>query len=113
MTLQTSRVAGGRNHRSPRRTLRDLPAALLLLLPAVLVLGVFNVYPAIDSLYLSFFEWNGISPTKEAVGLDNYRTIFGSRQVTAPSEFIFDISEDLLSAEEGSGEPGVTSYIDF
>lgn len=80
MTLQTSRVAGGRNRRSPRRTLRDLPAALLLLLPAVLVLGVFNVYPAIDSLYLSFFEWNGISPTKEAVGLDNYRTIFGSRE---------------------------------
>ena len=80
MTPKTSRVVGGRHRRSLRRTLSDLPAALLLMLPALLVLGVFNVYPAIDSLYLSFFDWNGISPTKEAVGLDNYRTIFGSRE---------------------------------
>lgn len=28
------------------------------------------------------------------------RTIFGSRQVTVPSEFIFDISDDLLEASE-------------
>ena len=35
------------------------------------------------------------------------RTIFGSRQVTVPSEFIFDIPEEFLEAEnylEGGGK---------
>jgi len=35
------------------------------------------------------------------------RTIFGSRQVTVPSEFIFDIDEEFLQAEnylEGGGK---------
>jgi DNA helicase-2/ATP-dependent DNA helicase PcrA len=46
------------------------------------------------------------------------RTIFGSRQVNLPSEFLFDISEDLLTGETREtrapgylGEP--TGYIDF
>jgi DNA helicase-2/ATP-dependent DNA helicase PcrA len=37
------------------------------------------------------------------------RTIFGARQVTVPSEFIFDIDEELLAAEDtppAGGEEG-------
>lgn len=50
------------------------------------------------------------------------RTIFGSRQMTMPSEFIFDIDESLLEPADpstGSGQdsthttPETTSYIDF
>lgn len=42
------------------------------------------------------------------------RTIFGSRQMTMPSEFIFDINESLLAPAEGeSVTPETTSYIDF
>jgi DNA helicase-2/ATP-dependent DNA helicase PcrA len=42
------------------------------------------------------------------------RTIFGSRQMTMPSEFIFDIGESLLTPAEGeSVTPQTTSYIDF
>lgn len=80
MTEQPSRIAGSRDRPGFRRSIAEFPTALLLLLPALLVLGVFNVYPALDSLYLSFFDWNGISPTKETVGLDNYRAIFSSRE---------------------------------
>ena len=40
----------------------------------------------------------------------NFRTIFGSRQINAPSEFIADIPADLL--EKGDEDPGVkTIYI--
>jgi DNA helicase-2/ATP-dependent DNA helicase PcrA len=40
----------------------------------------------------------------------NFRTIFGSRQINAPSEFISDIPPDLL--ERGDEDPGVkTIYI--
>jgi len=42
------------------------------------------------------------------------RTIFGSRQMTMPSEFIFDIHESLLAPAEGNSmTPETTSYIDF
>lgn len=47
------------------------------------------------------------------------RTIFGSRNTTMPSEFIFDIDESLLAIDTGLHEgdyyknSGPTSYIDF
>ncbi len=40
------------------------------------------------------------------------RTIFGSRQVNAPSEFIFDISEELTEIEDSAGSGG-GKWIDF
>lgn len=39
------------------------------------------------------------------------RTIFGSRQVNTPSEFLFDISEDLIEKEERSGGGGKIIYL--
>jgi len=40
----------------------------------------------------------------------NFRTIFGSRQMNAPSEFITDIPPDII--EKGDEDPGVkTIYI--
>lgn len=69
----------GGAHRSPFfRSLKELPAALLFLLPAIIILGTFNFYPALYSLYLSFFEWNGVAPTKDAVGFQNYTRLFAS-----------------------------------
>jgi multiple sugar transport system permease protein len=60
------------------RRLKELPTALLFLLPAIIILGTFNFYPALYSLYLSFFEWNGVAPTKDAVGLQNYTRLLAS-----------------------------------
>ncbi len=40
------------------------------------------------------------------------RTVFGSRNVTVPSEFIFDIDEELLEAEEKMDGRGKTIYLD-
>ncbi|MBS4191878.1 sugar ABC transporter permease [Bacillus sp. FJAT-49705] len=47
----------------------------LFLAPAIVLLLVFTVIPMVYTLYLSFFDWNMISPTKEFVGLDNYINI--------------------------------------
>jgi multiple sugar transport system permease protein len=66
--------------RPASRLFGQLPTATLFLLPAVVILGVFNFYPAVYSLYLSFFEWNGISPAKVGVGLANYRRLLGSAE---------------------------------
>ena len=62
------------------RVLRELPAGILLLAPALLILGTFTVYPALASLQLSFFEWDGIRPLREFVALDNYTRLLASRE---------------------------------
>jgi multiple sugar transport system permease protein/raffinose/stachyose/melibiose transport system permease protein len=55
---------------------RTLTYSLFLLVPVVLFLGAF-VYPIIDTIILSFHEWDGISPERTFVGLENYRTLLG------------------------------------
>lgn len=44
----------------------------LFLLPGFLIYSVIIVLPALYSLYLSLFKWNGVSPVKTFVGLSNY-----------------------------------------
>ncbi|WP_019636655.1 carbohydrate ABC transporter permease [Paenibacillus fonticola] len=49
---------------------------VLYLLPALLVLCVVIAVPSLYSLYLSFFSWNGVSPNKIFVGVQNYIDLF-------------------------------------
>lgn len=48
----------------------------LFLIPSILAFAVFMFYPMAQTIYLSFFEWNLISPTREFVGLRNYAELF-------------------------------------
>jgi raffinose/stachyose/melibiose transport system permease protein len=50
--------------------LRFLP--WLFLAPALAIYTVIVVYPMVYSAYLSLFRWDGVSPTKVFVGLENY-----------------------------------------
>ena len=43
-----------------------------LLIPSVLAFAIFLFYPMFKTVYLSFFDWNMIKPTKQFVGLHNY-----------------------------------------
>ncbi|MBV9492490.1 MAG: sugar ABC transporter permease [Verrucomicrobia bacterium] len=53
---------------------RRLPWAFLA--PALLIYSVVVVYPMVYSAYLSLFRWDGVSPTKTFVGLQNYVDLF-------------------------------------
>ena len=75
-----SKSEGGASRPTFLRALRTLPTAFLFLFPAVVILGTFNFYPALYSLYLSFFEWNGVSPARPFVGLQNYQRLFSSAE---------------------------------
>lgn len=48
---------------------RENAFGYLLLIPSIIIFAVFTFWPFIYTIYLSFFEWNMISPTKEFVGL--------------------------------------------
>ena len=49
--------------------------AILFLLPNFLGFLVFIVYPVLKSLYISFFNWDGLG-TKEFIGFQNYIRLF-------------------------------------
>lgn len=48
----------------------------VFIFPAMLIFIIFSIYPLIYMGYLSFHDWNFISPEKPFVGLDNYIHIF-------------------------------------
>ena len=51
-------------------------AATVFLLPALLLIVIFMIYPVIDTFVTSTYKWNGISADKIFVGLDNWKTLF-------------------------------------
>jgi len=63
----------------PRGVSRRSPlvGALPYLLPAGLLYGFFLVYPMLDAVRMSFFEWSGFRTEEPVfVGVDNYRRLF-------------------------------------
>ncbi len=48
----------------------------LLLLPTVVLYGVYTIYPIVASYWYSLVEWNGFGADKTFVGLSNYRAVF-------------------------------------
>ena len=45
-------------------------------IPAVVLMILFVAYPLFNAFYLSFFNWNGYSQTKEFFGFKNYISMF-------------------------------------
>jgi len=62
-----------RASRGRRRT--PLGLVVLFLLPAVLVYGLFMVYPFLGTFYLSLTAWDGYAADKFFVGFENYRVL--------------------------------------
>jgi multiple sugar transport system permease protein len=64
-----------------RNRLGDLSAAIVCLLPALVLLGVFSLYPILYSGYLSLVKWDGLARERPFVGFDNYRRLWESGQI--------------------------------
>jgi len=54
------------------RSLRYRPVLAVLLLPSLVLIGVFSYYPAVRSLIGGFYQWNGFSPPTYA-GVSQFR----------------------------------------
>jgi multiple sugar transport system permease protein len=54
---------------------QDTRTAYLFLLPALLLLGVFVIYPLLQLLWVSLNDWNILRDQMTFVGLQNYREI--------------------------------------
>jgi len=76
-------------NRSPRRT-QDYVTIALFLLPAFVLFLLFLIYPIFSSVYYSLFNWNGLGPAVNFVGLNNFK------QILADQVFIKAVENCLL-----------------
>ncbi len=67
-------VALGDAGRSSRKA-QDKLTIVLFLLPAVALSTLFLVYPILRSVYFSQFNWNGLGPAVNYIGLENFKRI--------------------------------------
>lgn len=72
----------------------------LFIAPMVLMFAVFVVYPIVYNFIISAFDWNGISKTKEYVGLANYKEMFSDPVISKilRNFVVFGISTILIQA---------------
>lgn len=100
----SSRTAGGRREPLARSRwwLGDSPAALLLLIPVLVLFGIAVVFPLIDTIRLSFFDIRGLSQPKY-VGLDNYVRLFtdAAFRNTLWTTLVFTLSVTVISVGLG------------
>jgi raffinose/stachyose/melibiose transport system permease protein len=61
---------------STKRKFRNGLGIFLFLLPALVIFLLFVIYPIYRSVYFSTFNWNGMGPAVNNVGLGNYQKIF-------------------------------------
>ncbi|MGD9712088.1 MAG: carbohydrate ABC transporter permease, partial [Thermomicrobiales bacterium] len=48
---------------------------LWFILPAILAYSILFIYPTLRAFYLSIFDWSGIGPIGDPVGLKNFRRL--------------------------------------
>lgn len=49
---------------------------LLMLAPGLLMYLAFIIWPFANTIYVSFFNWSGLGPLDDFVGIDNYTNLF-------------------------------------
>lgn len=62
-----------------QKRVRNFLMGYTLLFPSLILFLLFYLYPVLYSLYLSFFEWDLLTPARP-VGLENYRELFRSSE---------------------------------
>lgn len=78
MELPAARsVTGSSPFHSSSRRVQDYATIAAFLAPAFILFMVFLVYPIFRSVYFSLFDWNGLGPAVDYIGLDNYKEILG------------------------------------
>ena len=61
----------------------------LFVVPGLLIYTVFMLFPFFATIYLSFTNWDGVSPDRDFVGLSNYARMFGD--ATAIKAFVNNV----------------------
>jgi raffinose/stachyose/melibiose transport system permease protein len=63
----------------PQRRTQDSLAIIVFLLPALALFLIFVIYPILQSVYYSLFDWKGLGAATDFIGLENYRGILSDQ----------------------------------
>lgn len=75
LTARTGHPPGLRRTRSLGRRIWDARHLYVLMIPGLVLIGLFSVYPLVMSWYFSFLDWDGIQKAKTWIGLKNFREL--------------------------------------
>lgn len=77
----------------------------LLYVPALAVLGVFTLWPLVNGVMLSLSNWDGYSPQRSFVGVENYLRLFDDPnfRTALGNTFIYGIGSTILQQVIGLG----------
>lgn len=64
------------NRRVNKRKLKNAVRVLIFILPALIPLGIFWLFPMAEAIFMSFTDWDYMSSTYDIIGFDNYKSIF-------------------------------------
>lgn len=85
--VSTTAPTVGRSAQGPvRRSVRDrysrreVLTAVGFLIPALVILGTFVIYPIVSGGFLSLTSWNGFGTAQQFVGLDNYARMLSDHE---------------------------------
>lgn len=59
-----------------KRKLKNAARVMMFVLPALIPLGIFWLFPMAEAIFMSFTDWDYMSSTYNIIGFDNYRSIF-------------------------------------
>lgn len=77
--MGSSRIAPQSRTKKGRKRIAEKAVPYLMIAPAMIIVGVFMIYPIVYMIYLGFFDWDMLSD-KVFVGLDNYITMFTDKK---------------------------------
>ncbi|SCH26008.1 Inner membrane ABC transporter permease protein ycjO [uncultured Ruminococcus sp.] len=63
-----------------KRSCADAATSIVFIIPTAILLIAFVIIPIIWTVQISFNEWDGLQPTMNFVGLENYQTAFQKPQ---------------------------------
>ena len=64
------------NRRVNKRKLKNAVRVLIFILPALIPLGIFWLFPMAEAIFMSFTDWDYMSSSYDIIGFDNYKSIF-------------------------------------
>ncbi|RBW67981.1 sugar ABC transporter permease [Bacillus taeanensis] len=108
--------SGTRSNSKKTKKKKISSAFYLMTLPAVLLFALFHTFPALQGIYYSFTNWNGLSLTYDFIGFKNYIALFQDANVFNAYWFTFKfaiVSTILVNVLSLAIALGLNSKIKF
>lgn len=71
--MQTTSLLARKREREVRKV------SAVFLVPALLIIAIFIIYPIVDSFRTSLFDWNGITAGKKFIAINNWKELISDK----------------------------------